>query len=279
MNGTKEKDLTLAVARRAKAVDRGASRHPRAADARRRPQRADRQTAPQRPTTTRPICSSACTRTRRSRRGTSGASILLRGVRRGRRRSRRRPTAPSACRPSAAARATSSSSRGISRRSRHVEQSVAFADILEQQLHDHMPLVGHPVDRAPLRVLESANMPAVLVEMGYLTNAEQAKRSALDGFRTRSCRRCSTRSSGSATRWPGRGAAMTGGPPARDWRRRRWLPSRSPGVAVRRPATLGRSAHRAAGTRRRPRPRPRRARPPGRKIKARLFYVARTARG
>ncbi|HMB78866.1 MAG TPA: N-acetylmuramoyl-L-alanine amidase, partial [Vicinamibacterales bacterium] len=40
----------------------------------------------------------------------------------------------------------------------------------------------HAVDRAPLRVLESANMPAVLVELGYLTNPEQAKLLATDVF-------------------------------------------------------------------------------------------------
>jgi N-acetylmuramoyl-L-alanine amidase len=58
---------------------------------------------------------------------------------------------------------------------RHLDQSAAFADLLQQTLHDHVPLAPRPVDRAPLRVLESANMPAVLVELGYLTNAEQAK--------------------------------------------------------------------------------------------------------
>jgi N-acetylmuramoyl-L-alanine amidase len=31
-------------------------------------------------------------------------------------------------------------------------------------------------------VLESANMPAILVELGYLTNAEQAKMLASDTF-------------------------------------------------------------------------------------------------
>ena len=41
-DGAKEKDLTLAIARRVKGVDRGASRPPRPADARRRPQRSAR---------------------------------------------------------------------------------------------------------------------------------------------------------------------------------------------------------------------------------------------
>ena len=65
---------------------------------------------------------------------------------------------------------------------RHLGQSTTFAALLEQQLHDRVPLVARPVDHAPLRVLESANMPAVLVEMGYLTNADQEKLLAGDGF-------------------------------------------------------------------------------------------------
>jgi N-acetylmuramoyl-L-alanine amidase len=65
---------------------------------------------------------------------------------------------------------------------RHLEQSSAFADILVQQLRDQVPLGGHPIDHAPLRVLESANMPAVLVELGYLTNPDQEKRLTGEAF-------------------------------------------------------------------------------------------------
>jgi len=58
---------------------------------------------------------------------------------------------------------------------RHLAQSEAFAEMLQQQFRDHVPLASRPIDRAPLRVLESANMPAVLIELGYLTNPDQAK--------------------------------------------------------------------------------------------------------
>jgi len=58
---------------------------------------------------------------------------------------------------------------------RHVDQSAELARIIEQQFRDRVPLSPRVIDRAPLRVLESANMPAVLVEMGYLTNAEQER--------------------------------------------------------------------------------------------------------
>jgi N-acetylmuramoyl-L-alanine amidase len=64
----------------------------------------------------------------------------------------------------------------------HVAQSTAFANILEQLLHDRVALTTPPVDRAPLRVLESANMPAVLLELGYLTNPDQEKLIASDAF-------------------------------------------------------------------------------------------------
>ncbi len=65
---------------------------------------------------------------------------------------------------------------------RHIDQSMTFASILEQQLRGHVPLAETPVDRAPLRVLESSNMPAVLIELGYLTNADQEKLITGDGF-------------------------------------------------------------------------------------------------
>ena len=57
----------------------------------------------------------------------------------------------------------------------HLDQSMAFAGILEERFHDRVALASRAVDRAPLGVLESANMPAVLVEMGFLTNADQEK--------------------------------------------------------------------------------------------------------
>jgi N-acetylmuramoyl-L-alanine amidase len=57
----------------------------------------------------------------------------------------------------------------------HLRQSTTLAMILEQQFHGRIPLASRAVESAPLRVLESANMPAVLIEMGYLTNVDQAR--------------------------------------------------------------------------------------------------------
>jgi N-acetylmuramoyl-L-alanine amidase len=58
---------------------------------------------------------------------------------------------------------------------RYLDQSMAFAGILEERLRDRVALAPRVIDRAPLDVLESANMPAVLVEMGFLTNVDQEK--------------------------------------------------------------------------------------------------------
>src|SRR5262245_41536614 len=65
---------------------------------------------------------------------------------------------------------------------RHIDQSMTFATILEQALRGRVPMAETPVDRAPLRVLESSNMPAVLIELGYLTNTDQEKLVTGDGF-------------------------------------------------------------------------------------------------
>lgn len=55
----------------------------------------------------------------------------------------------------------------------HRAQSERFAQALVESLTGTLPLAARPLEHAPLRVLESANMPAALVELGYLTNAEQ----------------------------------------------------------------------------------------------------------
>lgn len=67
---------------------------------------------------------------------------------------------------------------------RHLDQSTALAGIIEQQFRDRVPLSNHPQEHAPLRVLESANMPAVLIEIGYLSNPDQEKQLASDAFQS-----------------------------------------------------------------------------------------------
>ena len=65
---------------------------------------------------------------------------------------------------------------------RYLDQSSVFARTLEEQLQNRVPLDSRPTSRAPLRVLASANMPAVLVELGYLSNPEHERQLASGEF-------------------------------------------------------------------------------------------------
>ncbi|MEO8256242.1 MAG: N-acetylmuramoyl-L-alanine amidase [Acidobacteriota bacterium] len=56
---------------------------------------------------------------------------------------------------------------------RHVDRSGELAMLVADHFRERIPLSARPIDRAALRVLSSANMPAVMVEMGYLSNPEQ----------------------------------------------------------------------------------------------------------
>ena len=59
---------------------------------------------------------------------------------------------------------------------RHRDRSEVLARLIAAQFQGRVPLAPQHIDHAPLRVLESANMAAVLIEMGYLTHREQAAR-------------------------------------------------------------------------------------------------------
>jgi N-acetylmuramoyl-L-alanine amidase len=65
---------------------------------------------------------------------------------------------------------------------RHIQQSASLAALVESALRARVPMSALPIQRAPFRVLVGANMPAVLVEMGFLTNAEQEKQLGADDF-------------------------------------------------------------------------------------------------
>lgn len=56
---------------------------------------------------------------------------------------------------------------------RFVEQSATLAGLVEQSLSSRVPMSPRAVQQAPFRVLVGANMPAALVEIGYLSNPEQ----------------------------------------------------------------------------------------------------------
>jgi N-acetylmuramoyl-L-alanine amidase len=56
---------------------------------------------------------------------------------------------------------------------RYLEQSSTLAGFVEQALGARVELSPRAVQQAPFRVLVGANMPAALVEIGYLSNADQ----------------------------------------------------------------------------------------------------------
>jgi N-acetylmuramoyl-L-alanine amidase len=68
---------------------------------------------------------------------------------------------------------------------RHIEESAGLARAIEGQLRESVPMSPRAIQQAPFRVLVGANMPAVLVEMGYLTNATQESQLASGDFQAR----------------------------------------------------------------------------------------------
>jgi N-acetylmuramoyl-L-alanine amidase len=57
----------------------------------------------------------------------------------------------------------------------HLDGSNAFAGIVDQKLRATAGLPSVALQRAPMRNLAGTNMPAVLIEMGYLSNAEEER--------------------------------------------------------------------------------------------------------
>ena len=65
---------------------------------------------------------------------------------------------------------------------RHLDQSARFARIVDTELRRRVAMRPTDVQRAPFRVLVGANMPAVLVELGFLSNPAQAEQLASASF-------------------------------------------------------------------------------------------------
>jgi N-acetylmuramoyl-L-alanine amidase len=61
---------------------------------------------------------------------------------------------------------------------RYLDQSAAFAKAIEAALRERVPMSPRALQQGPFRVLVGANMPAVLVELGFLTNARQEQQLA-----------------------------------------------------------------------------------------------------
>jgi len=65
---------------------------------------------------------------------------------------------------------------------RHIDRSASLARLTEAALREHVAMSGRALQQAPFRVLVGANMPAVLVEMGFLTNPQQERQLASDDY-------------------------------------------------------------------------------------------------
>jgi len=67
---------------------------------------------------------------------------------------------------------------------RHLAESAAMAEMFSQELQARVEVGPRPIEQAPLRVLVGANMPAVLVELGYLSNPEQEQQLASESYQS-----------------------------------------------------------------------------------------------
>ena len=65
---------------------------------------------------------------------------------------------------------------------RYIQESAALAQAVEASLRERVPMSPRAIQQAPFRVLVGANMPAVLVEMGFITNPAQEKQLQSDEF-------------------------------------------------------------------------------------------------
>jgi len=58
---------------------------------------------------------------------------------------------------------------------RYLDQSAALAGLVADELRQRVPMSPRALARGPFRVLVGANMPAVLVEMGFLSNPNEER--------------------------------------------------------------------------------------------------------
>lgn len=65
---------------------------------------------------------------------------------------------------------------------RHIRDSAALARAVEASLRARVPMSSRALQQAPFRVLVGANMPAVLIEMGFMTNPMQEKQLSSDEY-------------------------------------------------------------------------------------------------
>jgi N-acetylmuramoyl-L-alanine amidase len=67
----------------------------------------------------------------------------------------------------------------------HLEQSAVVAGLIEETLRSRVKMTPRAIQQAPFRVLVGANMPAVLVELGFVSNPEEEKLLGTHGYQLR----------------------------------------------------------------------------------------------
>jgi N-acetylmuramoyl-L-alanine amidase len=67
----------------------------------------------------------------------------------------------------------------------HLEQSAIVAGLVEETLRTRVKMTPRAIQQAPFRVLVGANMPAVLVELGFISNPEEEKLLGAHAYQSR----------------------------------------------------------------------------------------------
>lgn len=65
---------------------------------------------------------------------------------------------------------------------RYIDKSSAFAHTIDAALRERIPMAPRGIEQAPFRGLIGVNMPAVIVELGFLTNPQQEQLLGSDEF-------------------------------------------------------------------------------------------------
>lgn len=67
----------------------------------------------------------------------------------------------------------------------HLEESSELAEIIQQRFNAALGIPDRGIRQAPFRVLVGATCPAVLVELGFMTNPEEEARLSKDAYRSK----------------------------------------------------------------------------------------------
>jgi N-acetylmuramoyl-L-alanine amidase len=69
--------------------------------------------------------------------------------------------------------------------SQYLAESSKLAETIQQNLNEALKIESRGVKQAPFKVLMGATMPAILVEIGFITNADEEQRLKDDAYRDR----------------------------------------------------------------------------------------------